>query len=115
MKSTFAFVLAQFLSSTASASLTYRGVDWSSTLAEESAGYTHKNSSGAIIPLEKILVDSGVNAVRQRLWVNPADGEYDLDYNLKLAKRAQAAGLEIYLDMHLSDTWADPSHQVCGF
>jgi len=35
-----------------------------------------------------------------------------LDYNIKIAKRARAAGLNIYLDMHFSDTWADPAHQV---
>lgn len=91
-------------------SLTYKGVDWSSLLIEEAAGYSYK--SGTTQPLETILKDSGVNTVRQRLWVNPSSGDYDLAYNIKLAKRAKAAGLGLYLDMHLSDTWADPGHQV---
>ncbi|KAL5337026.1 Arabinogalactan endo-beta-1,4-galactanase A [Aspergillus crustosus] len=47
-----------------------------------------------------------------RIWVNPSDGAYNLEYNLELAKRVQAAGLSIYLDLHYSDTWADPSHQT---
>lgn len=94
------------------ASLTYKGVDWSSLLIEEAAGYTYKTTSGTTEPLETILKASGVNTVRQRLWVNPSSGNYNLAYNLKLAKRAKAAGLNIYLDMHFSDTWADPSHQV---
>jgi hypothetical protein len=91
-------------------SLTYKGVDWSSLLIEEAAGYSYK--SGSTQPLETILKNSGVNTVRQRLWVNPSGGNYDLAYNIKLAKRAKAAGLGVYLDMHLSDTWADPGHQV---
>ena len=91
-------------------SLTYKGVDWSSLLIEEAAGYSYK--SGTTQPLETILKSSGVNTVRQRLWVNPTGGTCNLDYNIKLAQRAKAAGLGIYLDLHLSDTWADPSHQV---
>ncbi len=53
-----------------------------------------------------------MNAVRQRVWVNPAGGNYGLDYNVALAKRARAAGLAVYLDLHFSDTWADPGHQT---
>lgn len=101
------------LFSTASASLTYKGVDWSSVTIEESAGKRYKSSSESTASLETLLADSGVNTVRQRLWVNPSDGNYDLDYNLALAKRADDAGLGVYLDMHFSDSWADPSDQVC--
>jgi len=97
------------------ASLTFKGVDWSSLLIEESAGITYKATTGSIEPLETILKDSGANTVRQRLWVNPSNGDYNLAYNLKLAQRAKAAGLNVYLDMHLSDTWADPTHQVSIF
>jgi arabinogalactan endo-1,4-beta-galactosidase len=57
-------------------------------------------------------VASGANTVRQPLWVNLSGGTYNLADNLKLAKRAKAAGLKVYLDMHFSDTWADPSNQV---
>lgn len=107
-----ALILLSPLLAVVEATLTYRGVDWSSLLVTEAAGKTYKTTSGQVQPLEIILKDSGVNAVRQRLWVNPSNGDYNLDYNLKLAKRAQAAGLSVYLDMHFSDTWADPGHQV---
>ena len=93
------------------ASLTFKGVDWSSLLVEEAAGYTYKTTGGTTEPLETILKSSGVNTVRQRLWVS-STSTYNLAYNIKLAKRAHTAGLNIYLDMHLSDTWADPRHQV---
>lgn len=98
----------------ANAALTYRGADISSLLIEEDAGIAYKNLNGQTQALESILADNGVNSIRQRLWVNPSDGSYDLDYNLKLAKRAKAAGMSVYLDLHYSDTWADPSHQVCS-
>lgn len=94
------------------AALPYKGVDWSSLLIEEKAGKQYKNAAGVVQPLETILKASGVNTVRQRIWVNPSDGNYNLDYNLRLAKRAKAAGLKIYLDFHYSDSWADPGKQV---
>ncbi|TGO32060.1 hypothetical protein BHYA_0359g00050 [Botrytis hyacinthi] len=94
------------------AALSYKGVDWSSVSVEEKSGFTYKNTAGTTQPLETILKASGVNTVRQRVWVNPSSGQYNLAYNLALAKRAKAAGLNIYLDLHFSDTWADPSHQA---
>lgn len=96
----------------ASAGLTYVGVDWSSVGVEEDSGVSYSTSSGTSEALETILADAGVNTVRQRVWVNPSDGSYDLDYNLKLAKRAKAAGLGLYLDLHFSDTWADAGDQA---
>ncbi|CAL3968189.1 hypothetical protein PZA11_006807 [Diplocarpon coronariae] len=93
------------------AALTFKGVDWSSLLVEEAAGVTYKTTAGKTEPLESILVASGVNTVRQRIWVKPSDGNYNLDYNLKLARRAKAAGMHVYLTIHFSDTWADPSNQ----
>ncbi|KAI0486325.1 glycoside hydrolase family 53 protein [Xylaria cf. heliscus] len=92
--------------------LTYKGVDWSSVVVEEKAGRSYKTTSGQTKSLESILKESGVNTVRQRVWVNPSDGNYNLAYNLQIAKRAKAAGLGIYLDLHYSDTWADPAHQT---
>lgn len=96
----------------ASAALTYKGVDWSSVSIEENSGVSYSSADGSSGSLESILAASGVTTVRQRIWVNPTDGSYDLDYNLELAKRADAAGLGLYLDLHFSDTWADPSNQA---
>lgn len=98
--------------SAADAALTYKGVDWSSVIAEERAGMSYKNIGGTTQPLERILAENGVNTVRQRVWVTPAGGIYNLDYNIQLGKRAKAAGLGVYLDLHFSDTWADPAHQT---
>lgn len=105
-------LLPLLYATTALAALPFKGVDWSSLLIEEAAGKVYKDASGRVQPLETILKASGVNTIRQRIWVNPADGNYNLDYNLRLARRAKAAGLKIYLDFHYSDNWADPGKQV---
>ncbi|KAK0703620.1 family 53 glycosyl hydrolase [Lasiosphaeria miniovina] len=98
--------------SVTNAALTYKGVDWSSVAVEEKAGVSYKTANGNAQPLERILASSGVNTVRQRVWVNPAGGDYNLAYNIALAKRAKSAGLGVYVDLHYSDTWADPGHQA---
>lgn len=97
---------------TLTTALQYKGADWSSLLLQESSGKTYKSTTGQVLPLETILKSSGINTVRQRIWVNPSNGAYNLDYNLRLARRAKAAGLKIYLDFHYSDNWADPGKQV---
>jgi arabinogalactan endo-1,4-beta-galactosidase len=56
------------------------------------------------MPLEQILAQAGVNSIRQRIWVNPSDGNYNLDYNVALARRVRAAGMSVYLNLHFSDT-----------
>jgi hypothetical protein len=47
--------------------LSFKGVDWSSVVVEENAGYTYKTSGGTTEALEKILAANGVNTVRQRV------------------------------------------------
>ncbi|KKA29651.1 hypothetical protein TD95_002809 [Thielaviopsis punctulata] len=111
MLKSVALLLAAGLSSV-HARLMYRGVDWSSVPVEEKSGVVYKTEAGVSQPIEKTLAASGVNIVRQRLWVNPSNGDYNLDYNLQLAKRAKAAGMSLFLDFHFSDTWADPAHQA---
>lgn len=92
--------LAAGLLSTVSASLTYKGADISSLLLLEEEGITYKWTDGYVEAFEYILEKSGANTIRQRVWVNPSNGDYDLDYNLKLAKRVKAAGMDLYLDLH---------------
>jgi arabinogalactan endo-1,4-beta-galactosidase len=99
------------LLSSSHAALKYVGVDWSSVLVEERSGRSYRNTAGNVQPLEQILKDNGVDTVRQRIWVDPANGDYDLKYNLQLAKRAKAVGLDVYLNFHYSNSWADPSKQ----
>lgn len=66
-----------------------------------------------------ILKDHGMNYVRLRIFVNPENpqgyspekGFCDLDHTLAMAKRVKDAGMNLLLDFHYSDTWADPQKQ----
>lgn len=90
--------------------LQYVGVDWSSVIVEErDNGVVYKNSQGTEMPLENILAEAGVNMVRQRVWT--VDGDYGVQYNLELARRATNAGLMFGLNLHYSDTWTNPNLQ----
>lgn len=68
------------------------------------AGYIYKDAQrhNKTRPAEEILGDGGMNTVRLRIWVNPPDGTYGLDYNLKFAKSLVEKGFKIYLDFHYS-------------
>jgi arabinogalactan endo-1,4-beta-galactosidase len=86
------------------AALDYRGADISSVIMLERQGRSFSNVAGTVMPLEQILAQAGVNSIRQRIWVNPSDGNYNLDYNVALARRVRAAGMSVYLNLHFSDT-----------
>lgn len=92
--------------------LVYKVIGISSLLELESQGRNLNSEKGETERLQVILEKAGFNTIRQRVWVNPVNNSYNLDYNLKLAKRVKAAGMQTYLDLHFSDTWADPEHQV---
>lgn len=118
----YAFVsaaIALHLGNIASASTFYTGADVSLLPFIESAGGTFKNSSGVAAPFEQIVSAAGANMFRLRLFVNPDTNYSDtsgaiqtLDYDIALAQRLQRTGAKILLDLHYSDTWADPSHQA---
>ena len=67
-----------------------------------------------------IMHDHGCNLVRLRLWHTPAWYDQlnqghrysDLADVMVSISRAKANGMKVQLDFHLSDTWADPGHQV---
>ncbi|TDZ72085.1 putative arabinogalactan endo-beta-1,4-galactanase A [Colletotrichum trifolii] len=91
----------------------YKGHDLSSLkMLEDSQNVFVDTARGNIErPADDILADGGMNGVRLRLWVNPPDGTYGLNYTITLAKRFQEKGQRIFLDYHFSDSWADPQKQ----
>jgi arabinogalactan endo-1,4-beta-galactosidase len=60
-----------------------------------------------------ILSSHGWNAFRLRVFVDPVRSapNNSLANTLPLAKQIKAAGDSFLLDIHYSDTWADPQHQ----
>lgn len=96
-----------------------RGVDVSTLDMLENLGAKYY-SNGRQDDAMKILRDNGSNYVRLKLWVDPYDekgnpyggGNNDFKTTLKLAKRAKTLGMNILLDFHYSDFWADPANQI---
>jgi beta-galactosidase len=66
-----------------------------------------------------ILKDHGFNYIRLRIFNDPArDSGYspgkgfcDLSHTLAMARRVKSAGMQLLLDFHYSDYWADPGKQ----
>lgn len=91
--------------------LTYRGADLSFLPEIEQAGTKFYDSTGAVKPALQIFKDYGCNLVRVRLWYNPATPHSALPEVLAFCKQIHDAGLQILLDFHFSDSWADPGQQ----
>lgn len=89
-----------------------KGADVSWLTQMEKSGYKFYNDSGSQQDLFPILKAHGMNAIRLRVWVNPANGWNNITDVVAKAKRAKAAGFDIMIDFHYSDTWADPANQT---
>ncbi|WP_112140808.1 glycoside hydrolase family 53 protein [Glycomyces dulcitolivorans] len=89
-----------------------RGADISSLAKSEALGGTYMWPDGWREDAIWILQKSGVNWIRLKVWVNPADGYNNKARVVAVAKRARAAGLNVLVDFHYSDSWADPGQQT---
>jgi len=89
-----------------------RGVDISFLPEIEAAGIKFTNAADVEKDMLDILKDAGVNTIRLRLWHTPATEHSSLEEVKTLAARIKAKGLQVWLSVHYSDTWADPGNQV---
>ncbi len=78
----------------------------------EATGYHFYNDSGLEEDCFKILKDHGINTIRLRAWVNPSgdpfSGHCSTEETVAMAVRAKKWGMRILIDLHYSDSWADP-------
>lgn len=100
-----------------STSQRFAGADVSMLPEIEQAGGVFRANGQQRDALE-ILRDHGCSLFRVRLFVNPdpdfnktAGATQDLKTVIALARRIRAAKGELLLNIHYSDTWADPAHQ----
>lgn len=89
----------------------YRGVDASFLPQVEANGGLFYDAVGQDEALA-IFARQGINSIRLRVWVSPTDGHSGTAEILALAQRIRTHGLGLLLDIHYSDTWADPGHQI---
>ena len=92
------------------------GADVSWCTEMEADGRRFYNADGTETELFALLRALGMNAVRLRVWVNPERFGYgawcDKADVVNKAKRAHAQGLDIMIDFHYSDCFADPGTQT---
>jgi len=88
------------------------GIDISWLPDLENAGGKFYTPAGKQIDPILLMKQAGICVGRIRVWVNPTADGATLTKAIKLAKRLKARGMEICIDFHFSDTWADPSHQA---
>lgn len=91
------------------------GADISSLPVLEEAGAVYRDGGVAGDAVD-ILRSHGTNYFRLRMFVDPNGSSdnfvvQDLAYTIDLAKRVKASGAKLLLDLHYSDTWADPGKQ----
>lgn len=90
-----------------------KGADISWLTEMEQKGYKfYSQGGGEALECTALMKQIGCNAVRYRVWVNPAGGWCNKEDVLEKAKRAQELGMAIMIDFHYSDSWADPSQQT---
>lgn len=99
------------------------GADLSLVPAYEKAGDVWLDASG--MSINTTYADGMItyvkevakwNSIRVRLFVDPTKDSdlatcQDIEYVKTLGARIKAAGLDFLLDIHYSDTWADPKQQ----
>ena len=87
-----------------------KGVDLSMLKqVEDNAGLFYDNGN-QIDPIQEFN-SKGINTVRIKIWHNPLLNYNDLESVLEIAERVKNVDLDLLLDFHYSDTWADPSNQ----
>jgi len=87
-----------------------KGVDLSMLKQVEDNGGLFYENGNQIDPIQEFN-SKGINTVRLKIWHNPLLNYNDLESVLEIAERVKNAELDLLLDFHYSDTWADPSNQ----
>jgi arabinogalactan endo-1,4-beta-galactosidase len=96
------------------------GVDISFVELFESFGVIYRDEQGQPKDLFQLLENNSINIIRLRLFTaneeqaqkDPYNHGNTLTLTLRLARRVKTHGLQLMLDFHYSDTWADPIHQT---
>lgn len=90
----------------------YYGADLSYVNEMEDCGAIYKNQDNIEKDPYEIFAEAGSNLARFRLWHNPDWTNYsNLEDVKKSIRRAKTQNMDVLLDFHYSDDWADPAKQ----
>ena len=106
-----AFCLTAMAQTDAKDFVTGADIGWCTEMEHD--GKTILDSTGREREATSLMRDYGLRAVRLRVWVNPIKhGNWcSKEDVLNKALRAKALGMDIMVDFHYSDWWADPGKQ----
>lgn len=89
-----------------------KGADISWVTQLESEGYIFYNRMGHARECTALMKELGMDAIRLRVWVDPAEGWCNAEDLLVKARRVRDLGMRLMVDFHYSDSWADPGKQT---
>lgn len=90
-----------------------RGADISWASEMEHDGIKFRTADGQEADIFAVLAQTGIDAVRLRVWVDPVGGRWSgREDVVAMAKRVRAAGMRLMVDFHYSDLFADPQRQT---
>ncbi len=89
-----------------------KGADISWVTEMESKGIQFYNKNGVATECFALMKEIGMNAIRIRVWVNPANKWNGIEDVIAKCIRAKNLGLKLLIDFHYSDNWADPGKQI---
>ncbi len=102
--------LSVFAARPALAGVNGSDASWYTQMVHDS-GYVFFTQSRVKEPCLNVLKSVNINAVRLRVWLNPAGGWNNQSDTVTKALAAHALGMQVMLDFHFSDTWASESTQ----
>lgn len=85
-------------------------ISWATEMTK--SGKKFYDADGNQMECTALMKSLGFNSVRFRVWVNPSDGYCGKIDLLDKCRKASALGMNIMIDFHYSDTWADPGSQT---
>jgi arabinogalactan endo-1,4-beta-galactosidase len=89
-----------------------KGADVGFLLGQERHGVKFHDRQGREREcLELLKTDYQMSAIRMRVWVNPQHGTCNKEELLIMARRVKALGMNLMVNFHYSDSWADPAKQ----
>lgn len=90
----------------------YLGADLSYVNEMEDCGAVYRQRGKPVEPFALLKAEGG-NLVRVRIWNDATWTKYsDYEDVLKTIRRAHAAGMQVLLNFHYSDDWADGGKQI---
>lgn len=85
-------------------------ISWLSQMEAEGIKFYYPNGTEG--DCMAILKAQGMNCFRFRVWVNPTKQWNSMSDVVAKCRRAVKLGMDVMIDFHYSDSWADPGQQT---